>query len=210
MHRVSPPHGAFQPPRSLVNIARLCRGRLRRDRLLHVPPSSGLRSVSHAPLGIQQMAKVQNVSNVSVDTLRHLEVFAGLSETLLGQLLQVSTVCQLAARQKFSSSEHSPTERYCFVLDGAVAIALQHSGAELPAPGASIRPASDVEYIGYFEPGACFSDGFYAAQSAANRNRIDCIATAPTTLLQVESSHLAQLMAVDAAWRRQLTERVAA
>ena len=156
------------------------------------------------------MAKVQNVSNVSVDTLRHLEVFAGLSETLLGQLLQVSTVCQLAARQRFSSTEHSPTERYCFVLDGAVAIALQHSGAELPAPGASIRPASDVEYIGYFEPGACFSDGFYAAQSAANRNRIDCIATAPTTLLQVESSHLAQLMAVDAAWRRQLTERVAA
>jgi len=70
------------------------------------------------------MAKVQNVSNVSVDTLRHLDVFAGLSATLLGQLLQVSSVCQLAARQKFSSAEHGLTERYCFVLDGALAIAL--------------------------------------------------------------------------------------
>ena len=151
------------------------------------------------------MAKVQNVSNVSVDTLRHLDVFAELPATLLGQLLQVSSVCQLAARQKFSSTERSPRERYCFVLDGAVAIVLQHDGAELPAPGASIRPASDVEYIGYFGTGACFSDGFYAIQSAANHDNIDCIATAPTTLLQVESSYLAQLMAVDATWRRQLT-----
>lgn len=155
------------------------------------------------------MAKAQNVSNVSVDTLRRLDVFSGLSATLADQLLQVSSVCQLAARQKLSSIELGPSERYCFVLSGAVAIVLQPEAAELLVPRASSRTAaSDVEYIGYLEPGACFSDGFYAVKSAVNRDRIDCVATSATTLLQVESSHLAQLMAVDAAWRRQLSERV--
>ena len=149
--------------------------------------------------------------NVTVDSLRRLEVFAGLPDPSLDRLLRLSAVRRLVAKEPLSarpSPMASGLERYCFVLEGAVAIALRDATvSELPRAAKTPR-GHTLEYIGHLRSGACFSDGFLKARSAPSLPEVDCIATTETTLLQLDAPSLAEFMSQHGSWGQSVARRV--
>ena len=147
-------------------------------------------------------------SPLTAVSLRHLPVFAGLPDASLDWLLRVGSVRRLPTRGALSSLEAADGERYCFVLDGAVAITLL---AEQGVRGDAFSPkTAAAEYVGYLEQGACFSDGFLVAQDGSPSSRIDCVATHATTLLQVQTSYVVALGAQHEEWSARLAQRLRA
>ncbi len=145
---------------------------------------------------------------VTVDSLRSLEVFAALPRPVVEQLLRVSHVRSLSMGQPLSSIPRvARSECYCFVLSGLMSIVLRHkTTSRSPSNGAQ---DSRVEFIGYFEPGDCFSDGFLDLSFQDDDPALDCIARAPSVLLQTSRQRLLDLMAGQAAWAAELARKMA-
>lgn len=162
--------------------------------------------------------------DITLESLRTMDVFLGLADPSLQALLSAGLVRQLARGEPLWGSrvveggapelrvmEGGAPEHYCFVLEGGLAITLRGGdGVALPAlPSGAPAGERDIEYLGYLERGACFSDGFMARRPPPGQPAIDCVAASPSLLLLVEASGLAALMNESPEWSRGLAQHVA-
>jgi len=140
------------------------------------------------------------IHRVSADSLRALTLFSGLPPRSLQQLLGSGQVHHLAAQQQISAGNSDGTEAYYFVLEGVI-------GVVRSIPAADLTPA-DLEYLDYFEPGQCFSDGFLQVPRAPGQSSIHCVALAQSVLLKMDVSALGPFLSAHPDWHRALVESV--
>ncbi len=150
-------------------------------------------------------------AQLTSDSLRDIGALSGLPDVALQWLLEVGSVSHLSARRTLSSLQSVPTERYCFVVNGALAIT-KHRRRDSASGSrhALAAESAELEYIGYLECGACFSDRFLSLQKPEESVWIDCHATHSTTLLQVETMYLEKLGSQYAEWRVTFLQRLRA
>lgn len=148
--------------------------------------------------------------HITIDHLRGLDVFSGLSNDTLDWLLKAGHIRHVAPRERLSSSESSPSENYCFLLRGVMAIALD-GGSRKPVAdaAASKRPPRERKYLGYFEAGACFSNAVANTSQSTALSKLDCVAVNAVTLLEIEQQQLMRLMLAQPAWQTKLGQSVA-
>lgn len=138
--------------------------------------------------------------------LRSLGVFSELPEPALEYLLNAGQVRTMPARRRLSAARQGPGESYCFLLRGVMMIALDATAAANDGAKASKRPPKDQRLLGYFEAGACFSNGFLAAATQhSGQPAIDCIAANAVTLLEVPAGPLGDLLTKQPRWRERLS-----
>jgi thioredoxin reductase (NADPH) len=147
---------------------------------------------------------------ITSDHLRGLDVFRGLSEPALQRLLGAGTVCHMSPQERLASQFSGVARHYYFLLRGVVAIALVPDEPRLLAPATvSKRPPKQQRFLGYFEAGACFSDAYLQQQHETRPSRLACVAANAVSLLQLEETHLGDLLTSEPRWRSQLVESVA-
>ena len=147
---------------------------------------------------------------VSSELLRELDVFKPLPPSELEWLLRVGKARQLLPRERLRTEVPKPDPNYYFLLHGIVAIALNPATPAASSDiGVSKRPPRNQQFLGYFEPGACFSDAFLSEPGQPQSLRVDCVAANAVSLLEVEQAQLQNLISRHAPWRQQLTESVA-
>lgn len=149
-----------------------------------------------------------HTEQVTTGQLRSLDVFRELPEPALEYLLNAGQVRTLSARRRLSTAHQTVGESYCFLLRGVMVIALDSSAAANDGAKASKRPPKDQHLLGYFEAGACFSNGFLAASNQNEQPTIDCIAANAVTLLEVPAGPLGELLTRQPRWRERLAESV--
>lgn len=152
------------------------------------------------------MAQAQT-EHITIGELRGLEVFSDLAEPALEWLLAAGQVRRLAPRERLSS-HRSNGESYCFLLRGVVLIAVDTDGRQIQEPKTqSKRPPKGRQFLGYFEQGACFSNGYCTATSKGQQQpMLDCIAANAVTLLEVPREPLGNLLANQPVWHRRLND----
>ncbi len=151
-----------------------------------------------------------HTEHITSDQLRGLDVFKGLPAVTLQRLVQVSKVRQLSARDRLSSGVRGVGPHYYFLLRGVVAITLDPDEPQrLAETSGSKRPPQGQRFLGYFEPGACFSDAFLEKQHQTSLAKLDCVAANTVSLLELEQAHLSEMLTSEPLWRNQLAEAVA-
>lgn len=143
-----------------------------------------------------------HVNAVTTSQLRELPLFAAWSESELARLLALGSVRSLKAKERLSKRAPSSEENFAFVVDGTLAILLERPGAADGRPGAA-EPAG--EYVGYFEKGDGFSDGFRLVPREESDEVLDCVAVSHAVLFQLPSAALRELLAGQAAFRAEFT-----
>ncbi len=133
------------------------------------------------------------LQRITADSLRALALFAGLPAPSLQQLLGAGRVRYLSPRETLSAS--TSEESYCFVVEGVIAITLGGSSAG--------TNQQDLDYLGYFEPGHCFSVGFLQVPGPAS---IGCVSLGRSALLEVETSALGGFLSAHPDWHRTLVD----
>ncbi|HEY5962303.1 MAG TPA: 4Fe-4S dicluster domain-containing protein, partial [Polyangiaceae bacterium] len=138
-------------------------------------------------------------------------VFSGLADSALDWLLAAGNLRHLKPRERFSKGLEHESESYCFVLRGVMGITLDPAVTGQPAAvgKAGKRPPKEQRFLGYFEAGACFSNAFLSSSGASPSSNLDCVASNAVTLLQIETSHLHDLLAQQAPWRAKLANSIA-
>jgi len=151
-----------------------------------------------------------HTEHITSDQLRGLDVFGGLPTTTLRRLVRVSKVRHLSPRDRLSSGLRGFGPHYYFLLRGVVAITLDPDERQrLTETSGSKRPPKGQRFLGYFEPGACFSDAFLEEQHQTSVAKLDCVAANAVSLLELEQAHLGEVLASEPLWRNQLAEAVA-
>lgn len=146
------------------------------------------------------------LEQITTGQLRGLDVFRDLPDQALEWLLAAGQVRRLAPRERLSS-HRSNGEIYCFLLRGVVLIAVDADGRQLEQPKTqSKRPPKERQFLGYFEQGACFSNGYSAGTPEREQPMLDCIAANAVTLLEVPREPLGNLLANQPVWHGRLND----
>ncbi len=135
---------------------------------------------------------------VTVGSLRSLPLFSELGEASLQHLIELGRARRLARHESLSTKRTATAESYCFVVDGVMAVTLgEHQTTTGENPN---------RYLGYFESGECFSDGFLHVPVATPTDRIDCVAIGSSLLFEVDSSHLSRFLSAHPGWHQRLSD----
>lgn len=153
---------------------------------------------------------MDTIEYMTSEQLVGLDGFAGLSAESLERLFRSGRVLHLTPRQKLLDARARGAADYYFLLRGVIAIALEPWGLESTDDRkASKRPPKDQRYLGFFEPGACFSDVSGPLHPMPGASVLTCIAVNAVSLLHVQKTLLESLLATEDTWREQLTNLVA-
>jgi Fe-S-cluster-containing hydrogenase component 2 len=145
---------------------------------------------------------------VTAEILHQQPAFSSLGGYALQWLLQTGRVLDLKPQQRLSTlatQSGRSGETYWFVLAGQIAVVLENADR-----GKDSSPADKGrEYLGWFETGDLFSDG-YLDNAPPDGQSLDCVASTAATLLAIDVVSLGQTMEGQPAWRTGLARAIAA
>ena len=147
------------------------------------------------------------MEHISVEELRKLEAFQELTEEVLQGFLAGGAIRTLSPRTRLSMLAREYGEKYFFLLRGVLAITLDSKAqAQLADVKGSKRPPKDRQYLGYFDAGACFSNGYLSGYGATTPSQLDCIAVNSVTLLELQCESLEALFRRQPQWHARVAE----